>query len=217
MAGGRFGGGALRAVRAPRWRSRCQATLEFALVSPLFLLCLLATLDAALWAVQTSAAVSSAEEAARLAAAAGGSARSEATAPTRQIVDLVAPRLRHALFGTSVTAWCDPNPTTPCSTIGTAGDGGFAACPGRPADVHDRFGPRTVAICVQERSPDCVTFACPAACPSPGCAGAEGPNVTVRVTGYMTSLVPPALGLGWKAGEIPIDIHVRTHAFRFNP
>lgn len=49
-----------------------QASIEFAFVAPLFFLCFFAALDSALWAIQTSASVSAAEQTARLAAAACG-------------------------------------------------------------------------------------------------------------------------------------------------
>jgi hypothetical protein len=41
--------------------------------------------------------------------------------------------------------------------------------------------------------------------------------VTVRVIGFLASLVPPLSGLGWHAGEIPLDIVATTHALRFAP
>jgi hypothetical protein len=39
--------------------------------------------------------------------------------------------------------------------------------------------------------------------------------VTVRVIGFLASLVPPLSGLGWHAGEIPIDVVATTHTLRF--
>jgi len=182
---------------------RGQSTIEFALMLPLFLLCLLATVDAALWAVQSSAGVAAAEEGARLAAAAAWDPRSQETPTTSYIVGLIGPRLERAMFGTSVRSWCGAGDAPPCPRAGAPG----AACPADPTQVHDRFGPRTVAICVQERLPGCG--------PGP-CVSREGPNVSVRVSGYLASLVPPVFGLGWRSGEIPIDVHVRTHAVRFS-
>ncbi len=41
--------------------------------------------------------------------------------------------------------------------------------------------------------------------------------VTVRVIGYIASLVPPISGFGWRGGEIPIDISATTHTLRFAP
>ncbi|MFN2569947.1 MAG: TadE/TadG family type IV pilus assembly protein [Candidatus Dormibacteria bacterium] len=187
----------------PRRCDGGQSTIEFALMLPLFLLCLLATVDAALWAVQSSATVSAAEEGARLAAAAAGDPRSQATPASADIARRVGPRLTSAMFGTAVRAWCGPGELVRCP-----GSAVPATCPDDPQAVQDRFGPRTVAICVQERIPGCAP---------PPCVSREGSNVSVRVIGYLASLVPPVLGLGWKAGQIPINVHVRTHAVRFNP
>lgn len=180
--------------------TRGQTTIEFAMVAPLFLLCLLATVDAALWAVQSSATVAAAEQGARVAAAAAGDPHSQATPEVEQVLRAVRPRLSPAMLGTGVRAWCPREAPGPCAAPST--------CPRDPAEVHDRFGARTIALCVVERTPGCS--------PSP-CVSREGPNVTVRLVGYATSLVPPVFGLGWRAGEIPIDVHVRTHAVRFNP
>lgn len=179
---------------------RGQTTLEFALMAPLFLLCLLATVDAALWAIQSSATVSAAEQGARIAAAAAGDPRSELTPATQQVMRGIGDRLSAAMFATSVRGWCPPDDPGCSRPVG--------ACPADPQAVHDRYGPRTIAVCVLERTPGCA--------PTP-CVSREGPNVTVRLVGYAASLVPPVFGLGWRAGEIPVDVHVRTHAVRFNP
>ena len=67
--GGRWEGrfeGVVRPRRMPR-HSRGQAIVEFAVVLPLFLFCLIGALDAGLWAVQTSAEVSAVEQAAMIA------------------------------------------------------------------------------------------------------------------------------------------------------
>jgi hypothetical protein len=39
--------------------------------------------------------------------------------------------------------------------------------------------------------------------------------VTVRVIGFLASLVPPLSGFGWRTGEIPVDIVATTHTLRF--
>ena len=59
-------GGGRRRHRHRGARRVGQATVEFAFVAPLFFLCFFAAIDAALWALQTSASVSAAEQAARL-------------------------------------------------------------------------------------------------------------------------------------------------------
>lgn len=192
-------------ARACRGYRAAQATIEFAFVAPLFFLCLFAALDAAVWAVQTSAAVSAAEQAVRLAAAASGTPQSESTPPAATLLAAVRTQLQQGMFGTTAVAWCDRN-TTPCAAVGA-----FAACPASPAAVEAVFGARTVAIC-DETSPPSPPCAVPA---TPRCG--DPPTVTVHVIGYLASLVPPALGLGWRAGEIPVDIVATTHALRFAP
>ncbi len=89
---------------AGRGRARAQSTLEFAFVAPLFLMCFFAVIDSALWAVQTSASVSAAEQAVRLAAAASGSAGSETTPSPVVLLDGVRQQLQQALFGARVVA-----------------------------------------------------------------------------------------------------------------
>jgi Flp pilus assembly protein TadG len=77
-----------------------QATIEFAFVAPLFFLCFFAAIDAGLWAIQTSASVSAAEQAARLAAAAATSPESEATPSPQVLFEAIRNQLQRALFGT---------------------------------------------------------------------------------------------------------------------
>src|SRR5579863_9248496 len=170
-----------------RGRRRGQTTLEFALVAPLFLACFFGAVDAALWAVQSGAAVSAAEQAARLAAAASGSPTSTTTPTSEQLVDGVRAQLEPALFGTRVVAWC------------SAGRGacvpGTGGCPSTPADVEAAFGPRTVAVCEVQGT---AAPACPAPplAPTPRCG--DPPTVTVHVIGYLASLVPPISGFAWR-------------------
>lgn len=186
---------------------RAQSTLEFALVAPLFFACFFAAIDAALWAVQSGASVSAAEQAVRLAAAASGSPTSS-TAPTATaLVEGVRAQLQEALFGTHVVAWCGA-PNGACSRSQT----GAGTCPGGPGDVEAAFGPRTVAVCDVENPPG---PACPAAPlpPTPRCD--DPPTITVHVVGYLASLVPPLSAFGWRGGEIPIDIAATTHTLRF--
>jgi hypothetical protein len=191
---------------------RGQATVEFAFVAPLFFLCFFAAIDAGLWAIQTSASVSAAEQAARLAAAAANSPQSEETPSPSVLLGAVRNQLQQAMFGTSVVAWCDPGGGS-CPTPSAAGDGGpFARCPSSPDQVEQHFGARTVAVCDETSVP---APACPAPPlpPTPRCG--DPPTVTVHVIGFLASLVPPVSGLGWHAGEIPIDIVATTHTLRF--
>jgi hypothetical protein len=196
-------------------RHRAQATVEFAFVAPLFFLCFFAAVDAGLWAIQTSASVSAAEQGARLAASAASSPQSEETPSPAVLFGAIRAQLKDALFGTTVVAWCDPRGGACPSVPGAAGNGGpFAHCPTAPDQVEQRFGSRTVAVCDDTSVP---APACPAPPlpPTPRCG--DPPIVTVHVIGFLASLVPPLSGFGWHAGEIPIDIVATTHTLRFAP
>ncbi len=195
--------------------SRCgQATIEFAFVAPLFFLCFFAAIDAGLWAIQTSASVSAAEQATRLAAAAASSPQSEDTPSPAVLFAAVRNQLQQAMFGTTVVPWCAAG-AGPCATPAAVNQGGpFAHCPLTPDQVEQRFGARTVTICDEVSAP---IPPCPAAPlpPTPRCG--DPPTVTVRVIGFLASLVPPLSGLGWHAGEIPVDVVATTHTLRFAP
>jgi len=204
--------------RRRRRRGSAQATLEFAFSAPLLLLCLFATVDAAAWAVQHSAAVAAVEEGARLAASAAGSPLGQAPPNATQVTSSVRGRLQPALFATAVRPWCD---AASCAASGagrcSGADCRFAQCPSSPNEVQGVFGPRTVAVCVHEQSPPgCIAAPSPSRPGDPPYCG-DSPTVTVRVIGYMASLVPPSFGLGWQAGEIPLDVVATTHALRFAP
>ena len=192
-------GGDPRVRRRPRRGVRSQATLEFAFVAPLFLVCFLAAIDAGLWAVQNGAEVAALEQAARLAAASGTAPVGAPPPDARTVTAQVTPGLRQALFATSVVPW-------------TAG-----ACPATPAAAESVVGSRTVALCIEEHVPP------PCATALPGVAGpyppycTDTPTVSVRLVGHVASLVPPAFGLGGSGGEIPADISVTTHTLRFAP
>lgn len=196
-------------------RRRAQSTVEFAFVAPLFLLCFFAAVDAALWAVQTSASVSAAEQAVRLAAAASGNAGSEGTPSPPVLLDDVRHQLQQAMFGTTVVAWCDPR-GGPCPSVSApaAASVDFTTCPTTPREVEQHFGARTVAVCdaTNPGAPPCPPPPLP---PPPRCG--DPPTVTVHVIGYLASLVPPLSGFGWHGGEIPIDIIATTHTLRFAP
>jgi hypothetical protein len=88
-------------------------------------------------------------------------------------------------------------------------------CPPTPDAVESRLGARVIAVCLQELDPPpCAT---PATAFTPGTPPycGESPMVTVRVVGFIASLVPPSFGLGWHAGEIPIDVRATAHVLRF--
>jgi TadE-like protein len=206
-----MGGRGSRHGAAPR---RGQATIEFAFVAPLFFLCFFASIDAGLWAIQTSASVSAAEQAARLAAAAANSPQSEETPSPQVLFSAIRNQLRQAMFGTTVVAWCDPAGVTCPTPTASAGSGPFEHCPTSPEQVEQHFGARTVAVCdeTSTAAPSCPALPLP---PTPRCG--DPPTVTVRVIGFLASLVPPLSGLGWHAGEIPINVVATTHTLRFAP
>ena len=181
----------------PRRRRCAQATIEFAFSAPLLLLCLFGTVDAAAWALQNSSAVAAVEEGARLAASAAGSPLGEQAPTTAQVTAGVTTQLRTAMFGTAVRPW--PS----------------AGCPDSADAVERALGSRVLAVCVHEvdpvpcvRPPSATTLGVPALCGEPA-------TVTVRVVGFMASLVPPSFGLGWHGGEIPLDVRATTHVLRF--
>ncbi len=150
----------MRPRRAPRAGRAAQATLEFAVVVPLFLICLLGALDAGLWALQTSAEVSAVEQAATVAASAGSNPAAETAPDARAVTAAVSGQLRTALFGTSIAGWCQPVTTGACQPDVSA------RCPSTPAEVQATMGPRAVVVCVTEQDPPpCV--APPSGVPSP--------------------------------------------------
>ena len=196
--------------------------MEFAVVAPLFLGCFLAAVDAGLWAVQNSSLVSAVENGARIAASAGASPLGTSAPDARQITQALTADLGRALFATRVVAWCDPDPRAPCAPPSTGGvcNGSactFTTCPASPATVEAAFGPRVVAVCVHEvDAPQCTTPPPGATSPYPPYCS-DSPTVTVRVIGFVASLVPPGLGLGESGGELPADFVATTHTLRFAP
>lgn len=197
------------AARRGRSRQRAggsaQATLEFAFSVPLLLLCLFATVDAATWAIQTSAAVAAVEEGARLAASAPGTPVAEQPPTAAQVTGGVIAQLKPALFATSIRPWCAG---AACASAG---------CPSTPAQVEAAFGPRVVAVCVHENAPPRCSAAATAASEAAPPYCDDPPTVTVRAVGFLASLVPPSFGLGWPSGEIPISVGATTHTLRFTP
>jgi hypothetical protein len=188
-----------------------QALIEFAVVLPLFLLCLIGALDAGLWAVQTSAEVSAVEQGAMIASSAGSSPTSQTAPDARAVTAAISGRLRTALFGTSVESWCAPDAGGGCAPDAAQ------RCPSTPVEVQNADGPRVVVVCVSEADP-------PACTPPPrgrvapfppGCE--DSPLITVRVVGFVASFVPPGFGPGAGVFELPTNISATTHTLRFAP
>ncbi len=202
--------GVVRPRRAHRHR-RGQAMVEFAVVLPLFLFCLIGALDAGLWAVQSSAEVSAVEQAAMIASSAGSSPLSETAPDARTITAAISGRLRSAMFGTSIESWCTNDASGACAPDSTQ------HCPSTPTEVQAADGPRVVVVCVSEADPPACTTPPPgqAAPFPPGCD--DSPMITVRVIGFVASLVPPGFGPGARGFELPTDISATTHTLRFAP
>ena len=207
--GGEFKG-VVRLRRMPHARGG-QALIEFAVVLPLFLLCLIGALDAGLWAVQTSAEVSAVEQGAMIASSAGSSPTSQTAPDARAVTAAISGRLRTALFGTSVESWCAPDAGGGCAPDAAQ------RCPSTPVEVQKADGPRVVVVCVSEADP-------PACTPPPrgrvapfppGCE--DSPLITVRVVGFVASFVPPGFGPGAGVFELPTNISATTHTLRFAP
>jgi hypothetical protein len=190
---------------------RGQALVEFAVVLPLFLFCLIGAVDAGLWAVQTSAEVSAVEQAAMVAASAGASPTSETAPDARAVLASISSRLRSALFGTTIRSWCATNTSGDCAPDATQ------RCPATPAEVQDVDGPRVVVVCVSEADPPACTTPPPGkvAPYPPGCE--DSPMITVRVVGFVASFVPPGFGPGATGFELPANISATTHTLRFAP
>jgi hypothetical protein len=190
---------------------RGQALVEFAVVLPLFLFCLIGAVDAGLWAVQTSAEVSAVEQAAMVAASAGASPTSETAPDARAVLASISSRLRSALFGTTIKSWCATNTSGDCAPDATQ------RCPATPAEVQDVDGPRVVVVCVSEADPPACTTPPPGkvAPYPPGCE--DSPMITVRVVGFVASFVPPGFGPGATGFELPANISATTHTLRFAP
>lgn len=203
--GGEFEG-VVRPPRLPVARAG-QALIEFAVILPLFLFCVVAAVDAGLWAVQTSAEVSAVERAAMIASSAGTSPVSETAPDARAVTAAISARLHSALFGTAIESWCAPAPSGGCAPDTTQ------HCPSTPAQVQAADGPRVVVVCVSEADPPaCIT---PAALNPEGCG--DSPTITVRVIGFVASFVPPGFGPGAGAFELPTNISATTHTLRFAP
>ncbi len=181
------------------------------MVLPLFLFCFIAAVDAGLWAVQTSAEVSAVEQGAMIASSAGSTPTSETAPDARVVAAAISGRLRSALFGTAVTSWCATDASGGCAPDSTQ------HCPSTPAEVQAADGPRVVVVCVSEADPPaCVTPPHGQVAPyPPGCD--DSPMITVRVIGFVASFVPPGLGPGAGAFELPTNISATTHTLRFAP
>ena len=165
-----------------------QTALEFALVAPLYFICIFTAIDAAIWSIESEGSISLAEQAARLAVSASSTANSETTPATATVLNLVKSHVSQALFATRIVTWPSSLPCPPGVSGGYAG----------PSEVASRYGPSTIALCITTSSVS------------------GSPIVKAEVVGYMSDFVPPMANLGWQWGGIPLDVGVVTHAIRYS-
>lgn len=183
--------------RARRPRRRGQATVEFSLVFGLFLIALMAILDSWIWTIETDAADAAVEQGIGVAM----SAQASATSTTPALTDVYAsvlPLLRQPMLGTSVEDWYAAGLATLRAEVGPG------LCP-TADEVADYFqalgsgydGVGHVVVCAVEDG-----------------AG----HVTVAVTGYAVSFVPPGLGpFNWRGWGLPISESASVNVGTYSP
>jgi len=180
-----------------RSRRGGQATVEFSLVLGLFLVSLLAIIDAWIWTIETDADDASVEQGIGVAMSAMGSAVSP-TPALRAVYSSVVPLLRAPLLGTSVEDWYAADLQGLRAAVGPN------RCPS-PDQVADYFQSRGsgfdgvghVVVCAVEDG-----------------AG----HVTVAVTGYAVSFVPPGLGrFNWRGWGLPISESASVNVGTYSP
>ena len=183
-------------TRSARTNRAGQATVEFAFVAPLFFLALFTAVEAALWTIETSAAVSVADEGARFAASAQvqpqlGPAQKQ-TDLTLTVYQQVQTRLQAAMFGTRVLE------QSPCPTLSSIPAATVYIC------VTIVQNPRANA---QNNNPtfNAANIVCPPTniCPK---------LVDVEVVGHLASLMPSGLFFG---SGVPVHVGAETHALTF--
>ena len=107
--------------------------------------------------------------------------------------------------GRAIESWCAADAIGDCAPDTTQ------HCPSTPAEVQEADGPRVVVVCVSEADPPACT-APPPGQPSPYPRGCDNsPMITVRVIGFVASLVPPGFGPGAGGFELPTR-HLGNHA-----
>jgi len=176
---------------------RGQATVEFSLVFLLFLVMLFAILDSWIWTIETDAADASVEQGIGVALSALGSA----TSPTPALAEVYAnvlPILQPPMLGTAVEDWYA------AGMAGLRAQLGPGQCP--TADqVADYFegldsgydGVGNVVVCAV--------------------ADGDG-HVTVAVTGYALSFIPPGLGpLNWRGWGLPVSESASVTVGTYSP
>ncbi len=178
-------------------RRRGQATVEFSLVFGLFLVSLVAIIDAWIWTIETDAVDASVEQGIGVAMSAMGSADS----PTPALTDVYAsvqPLLRAPLLGTSVEDWYAAD------LDGLRTEVGPTRCPSAE-QVADYFQSRGSGL---EGVGHVVV-----------CADEDGAgHVTVAVAGFAVSFVPPGLGpFNWRGWGLPISESASVNVGTYSP
>lgn len=163
--------------------------MEFFLVAPLFLFSIFACIAVSVWSIESEAAVSLAEQAARVASSGFGSGTAENLPPGASAAILSFMRSNESgvfsgFFDTQVTA----------SAGGVCG-GGYYSVP-QPA------GGSRLEFCVWQTGFN-----------TPG--SAVSLPIHVRIYGYVTDFVPP-MGFAGRWGKVPIDVGVQTQSLFFS-
>ena len=171
--------------------------MEFSLVFGLFLVALLAIIDAWIWTIESDAVDASVEQGIGVAMSALGSAIS----PTPALTDVYAsvlPLLRAPLLGTSVEDWYA------AGLFGLRTEVGPTGCPSAD-QVADYFQGRGSGL-------DGVGHVVV-------CAVDDGAgHVIVAVTGYAVSFVPPGLGpFNWRGWGLPISESASVNVGTYSP
>jgi len=176
---------------------RGQATVEFSLVFGLFLVSLLAMIDAWVWTIETDAVDASVEQGIGVAMSAMGSAVSP-TPALRDVYSSVLPLLRAPLLGTSVEDWYAADLGGLRAQVGRTG------CPS--ADQ--------VANYFQSRGSGFEGVGHVVVCAAEDDSG----HVIVAVTGYAVSFVPPGLGpFNWRGWGLPISESASVNTGTYSP
>jgi hypothetical protein len=171
--------------------------VEFALVFGLFLVALMAILDTWIWAIETDAADASVEQGIGVAMSAAGSATSTTPALTDVYVSVL-PLLQQPMLGTAVEDWYAADLAALRDQIGPN------ACPtsDQVADYFDSLhsgydGVGHVVVCAVNDG-----------------AG----HVTVAITGYALSMVPPSIGpFNWRGWGLPISETASVNVGTYSP
>jgi hypothetical protein len=178
-------------------RHRGQTTVEFSLVFLLFLVMLFAIVDSWIWTIEADASDASVEQGVGIALSALGSAASETPALT-DVYANVFPILQSPMLGTTVEDWYAPN------MAGLRAEIGPTQCPtaDQVADYFEGLGSGYDGV-------GHVVV----------CAVTDGAgHVTVAVTGYALSFIPPGLGpLNWRGWGLPVSESASVNIGTYSP